>query len=203
MPRHPRGLRPEDRDLWHRVAQSVTPLHPARPLFLPEPVERAAAARPPRPEPVPAFSIGQKASAARDHVLLPAMQDGAGSLPVQMDRKAYDRMQRGKLLPESRIDLHGMTLAEAHPALTGFIRNSHAAGLRLVLVITGKGKRGDDSGPIPQRQGVLKHQVPQWLAMPPLAALVLQMAPAHLKHGGAGACYVYLRRQRQAAFSGF
>ena len=58
-----------------------------------------------------------------------------------MDAKAFARMSRGKLSPEARIDLHGMTLAEAHPELIGFILNAQAQGLRLVLVITGKGKR--------------------------------------------------------------
>ncbi|WP_150121448.1 Smr/MutS family protein, partial [Sulfitobacter sp. HI0023] len=44
--------------------------------------------------------------------------------------------------------------------------------------------------------GVLRHQVPQWLSAPPLGGLVLQVTPAHISHGGGGAYYVYLRRQR-------
>jgi DNA-nicking Smr family endonuclease len=115
--------------------------------------------------------------------------------PLQMDAKAFGKMTRGKLLPEARIDLHGMTLSEAHPELIRFILNAHADGLRLVLVITGKGKRGDDTGPIPQRMGVLRHQVPIWLRQAPLGPTILQVAEAHLKHGGAGAYYVYLRRR--------
>ncbi|MDY6859138.1 MAG: Smr/MutS family protein [Pseudomonadota bacterium] len=105
-------------------------------------------------------------------------------------------MKRGKLSPEARIDLHGMTVAQAHPALTSFILRAHADGKRLVLVITGKGKRAEDDGPIPVRRGVLKHQVPHWLTSPPLGSAVLQITPAHAKHGGTGAYYVYLKRQR-------
>ena len=104
-------------------------------------------------------------------------------------------MRRGKLAPEARIDLHGMTLAEAHPELIHFILNAQTAGMRLVLVITGKGKRRDDTGPIPQRVGALRHQVPQWLRLPPLGPAVLQITEAHLKHGGSGAYYVYLRKR--------
>ena len=63
-------------------------------------------------------------------------------------------------------------------------------------MITGKGKRGDDSGPIPRPRGVLKHQVPDWLSRPPLAQAVLQVAEAHISHGGTGAYYVYLKRSR-------
>jgi DNA-nicking Smr family endonuclease len=87
-----------------------------------------------------------------------------------------------------------MTQEQAHPALTGFIMRSFSEGKRLVLVVTGKGKSKPDDGPIPVRRGILKHHVPQWLAMPPLGAMVLQVAEAHVRHGGAGAYYVYLRR---------
>jgi DNA-nicking Smr family endonuclease len=88
-----------------------------------------------------------------------------------------------------------MTLADAHPALLDFVAGAHARGLRLVLVITGKGKARDEYGPIPTRTGVLRHQVPQWLSSGPLRPLVLQVAEAHQRHGGSGAFYVYLRRR--------
>jgi hypothetical protein len=70
--------------------------------------------------------------------------------------------------------------------------------LRLLLVITGKGRGGDreDYGPIPIRRGVLKQQVPGWLTAPPLGPLVLEIREAHQRHGGGGAYYVYLRRPR-------
>lgn len=107
-------------------------------------------------------------------------------------------MQRGKLKPEARIDLHGMTLAAAHPALTNFILDGHHRGLRLLLVITGKGQGGarEDDGPIPIRRGVLRQQVPGWLTAPPLGAVVLDVRPAHQRHGGEGAYYVYLKRRK-------
>jgi DNA-nicking Smr family endonuclease len=111
-----------------------------------------------------------------------------------MDRRTHQQMLRGKLKPEARIDLHGMTVAEAHPELVRFLLNAQASGKRMVLVITGKGKVKDDHGPIPQRMGVLRHQLPHWLGQPPLGGVVQQVAPAHLKHGGGGAFYIYLRR---------
>ncbi len=187
-----RILRPEEEALWQAVARSAAPMHKTRshapvanlpPALVPEPILQKA-------NPLPQFRLGEKARAP-NLMLGPAINN-----PVQMDRKAFDRLTRGKLAPEARIDLHGMTVPEAHPELIRFILNSSAAGLRLVLVITGKGKAGPDFGPIPQRYGVLKHQVPQWLRLPPLGYAILQVTEAHLKHGGAGALYVYLRRGR-------
>lgn len=116
-----------------------------------------------------------------------------------MDHKTFGKLKRGRLDPEGRIDLHGMTLDQAHPALTRFILSAQASGKRLVLVITGKGKKSDESGPIPRPRGVIRREVPLWLAAPPLAQAVLQISPAHLRHGGSGAFYVYLRRNRPGA----
>ena len=76
--------------------------------------------------------------------------------------------------------------------MTGFILSAQASGRRLVLVITGKGR--GDIGPLPTRSGALRHEVPHWLHMAPMAGFVMQVVPAHLRHGGGGAYYVYLRR---------
>jgi DNA-nicking Smr family endonuclease len=141
------------------------------------------------------FHLGEKSRSATRLDLVPTPAEALSAAPLQMDAKTHGKMTRGKLTPEARIDLHGLTLSEAHPELIRFILNAQSDGARLVLVITGKGRRGEDIGPIPQRMGVLRHQVPQWLHMPPLGQAVLQVSEAHLKHGGSGAYYVYLRRR--------
>lgn len=182
-----RHLHPEELDLWQTVARTARPLHE---VTLPHPVViEPTLSAPKQQAALPKFRVGEKAPLFRKDDVLP----GPG---IQMDVKAFTRMSKGKLAPEARIDLHGMTVSEAHPELIRFILNAHADGLRLVLVITGKGKPGADFGPIPQRYGILKHQVPNWLRLPPLGGLILQVSDAHLKHGGAGALYVYLRRAR-------
>jgi DNA-nicking Smr family endonuclease len=142
-----------------------------------------------------AFVLGEKARPPERRDLAVAPGEALRGTALQMDAKTHGKMTRGKLQPEARIDLHGMTLAEAHPELVHFVLNAQAQGLRLVLVITGKGKRRDDGGPIPQRVGALRHQVPNWLHLPPLGPAVLQVTEAHLRHGGSGAYYVYLRRR--------
>jgi DNA-nicking Smr family endonuclease len=195
MNRRRRGISPEERALWDRVAASAKPIRPQRAPFAAEPEMRQ---KPAAPHSMPGeFRIGERArpmTAAHD--LVPPVGERLAAQPVRMDPRTHRQLSRGKVPPEARIDLHGMTLAEAHPVLVRFVLAASTAGKRLVLVITGKGKRGEDDGPIPQRVGVLRHQVPHWLTQPPLGAIVLQIAPAHLKHGGSGAFYVYLRRSR-------
>ena len=193
--RRPRHLSSEERALWDRVADTAQALDPVRAVDIP-----AAIAPKPKPmispDPLPYFNIGQRVDQKRGNDVLPGIADRLSRAPLNMDNKAFGKMKRGKLKPEARIDLHGMTMDQAHPELMGFILNSQAMGRRLVLVITGKGKMRDDGGPIPARQGVLRHQVPQWMALPPISQAILQVTPAHLTHGGHGAYYIYLRRVR-------
>ncbi|MDP5306973.1 Smr/MutS family protein [Paracoccus spongiarum] len=197
MGRRRRGLTPEEQDLWSHVARSATPLvAPAAPHRPPQadpaPGPRPAADAAP-PAAWPRFRVGETAPAPGPLVSrAPGPAERLATAPRRMDSKLHRRMTQGKLRPQARLDLHGMTLAEAHPELIRFVLSCHARGDRLVLVITGKGR--GDHGPLPTRPGALRHQVPHWLHAAPLAAAVQQVAPAHFRHGGDGAYYIYLRR---------
>lgn len=194
-----RNLRPEEEEIWDLVARSTRPLHPQRPKRVEAGIVAALpeVKAPKPPAGLPAFRIGDRApKAPARHDLSPTIGQQIATAPLRMDAGTHKAMRKGKLLPEARLDLHGMTLAEAHPELIRFVLNAHSAGMRLVLVITGKGKDRDRGGPIPTRFGALRHQVPHWLALPPLGPVVLQTAEAHLRHGGSGAFYVYLKRIR-------
>jgi DNA-nicking Smr family endonuclease len=107
----------------------------------------------------------------------PSSKSGIGG----MDGSTRKKLQQGELSPAARLDLHGFTQDAAHRAVLAFLRSSHNGGVRLALIITGKG-------------GVLKDMVPRWLSEPGFAGLVAGTEPAHIRHGGAGALYVYLRK---------
>lgn len=185
--RKPRHLSAEEEALWRQVARTARPMAVKRPS-LPVQQENPAVVPTPR-EPIEPFDIGSKAETA-----LPSKATQKPDSPA-IDRRTYQRLKRGKANPEARIDLHGMTADNAHAALTGFLFRAQASGKRLVLVITGKGRGGDDDGPIPMRSGVLRQSLPRWVRQPPLGAIVLNVAEAHQRHGGSGAFYVYLRRK--------
>jgi len=128
----------------------------------------------------------------RDTTAVPA--PGGGT-----DRRTQVRLRRGQVEIDGRVDLHGMTQHQARPALESFVARAVAAGHRCVLVITGKGsaRPDDDPGFMPDRtRGVLREQVPRWLVLPPLARLVVTWQPAARQHGGEGALYLLLRRQK-------
>ena len=197
--RKTRPLRKDELELWRKVVEHAVPLHPEPPRPSPTPKYPASTPVAVRSGPeFPRFRIGETAAPSHPaHDLMPTIQEQIGQLPVRMDRKQFGKLKKGRLAPEARIDLHGLTLAQAHPMLIRFILEAVADGQRLVLVITGKGRQRSDAAPMPERQGILRHQVPHWLNTAPLRQHVLQIAEAHVKHGGAGAYYVYLRRPRQ------
>ncbi|MGE0717054.1 MAG: Smr/MutS family protein [Alphaproteobacteria bacterium] len=114
-----------------------------------------------------------------------------------MDAATVERLRRGRLPVTRRIDLHGMTQAEAHGALERFLGDADRAGRRCVLVITGRGGwgAGEDGG---GRKGVLRRMVPRWLNEPANRGRILAFAEAQPRDGGAGALYVLLRRRRSA-----
>jgi DNA-nicking Smr family endonuclease len=118
-----------------------------------------------------------------------------------LDGRTAERLRRGQLEPQGKLDLHGMTEAAAHRALSHFLHSAQARGARLVLVVTGKGgKPASEDAPFDMEferrvRGVLKTVVPRWLAEPDLAPLVADARAAHRRHGGGGALYVYLRKQ--------
>ncbi len=174
-----------DHDLWERAVHDVEPLK-GRPT--PDHVGKVSKskreAKPQKREvqqvPMPARPLKEVAVPSRD-----------------VDGRTMQRLKRGQMIIEGRLDLHGMTREQAYDALRRFITQSCAANKRCVLVITGKGGRQfADESLLDKKMGVLRANVPQWLADAPLNQHVLKSQTARPADGGEGALYVLLRRQR-------
>lgn len=171
----------EERDLWHRAVRDVTPfrhavIDVAADELLPIPMRRG---REPTAENQTPKGPGPRATAS--HFVL-----GGGD--PRLDRAAATR----RIAIERILDLHGLTQVEAHRLLLRFIASSAADGLRLVLVITGKGRPAADQS---ARTGILKSRFLDWVEAPPLKGEIARVAPAKPKDGGAGAFYVFLKRK--------
>lgn len=173
------GKPSDDRALWRRATRDVRQLRS-------------------RPEPAPSKAVTKLRAATERPVAerhAPAVAPPLPPLTLDrfagIDRANADRLKRGKHEVEARLDLHGMTQAEAHRALARFIRDARSGGKRCVLVITGRGARGMSSS-----GGVLKTAVPRWLDEPEFRPHLLAIATAQPRDGGSGALYVMLRRTR-------
>lgn len=120
-----------------------------------------------------------------------------GALPAQLDRRTEEKLRKGKMPIEGRLDLHGMNQTQAHESLVRFVASCYDQGLRCVLVITGKGKSKSTSNDwLSPSKGILKENVPLWLEERPLKDIVLKFFKAQPKDGGSGALYIYIKRKR-------
>jgi DNA-nicking Smr family endonuclease len=183
-----RQLSEEEQALWRGFARSIKPL---RRLREPAPERTADAA---------AADAGKSAAADGARGALRRVKESAETLRpttpplAPMDRRLKQRVARGRETIDHRIDLHGYTQAQAHTALLAFLQRAQRDGARLALVVTGKG--GARGAPHGVERGVLKRQVPIWLALPEFRPFVVGFEVAHVGHGGEGALYVRLRRPR-------
>ena len=188
-----RSLSDEEHALWSGVARSVTPLRRAAKRSEPQDSSATAATA----------DAAAKASAARPvHGATTATATAPEKAPAlaPLGRRFRQRVASGRTPIDARLDLHGLTQKQAHAALLRFLRGAQADGARIALVVTGKGTprgpsaRGDhgEAG----EPGVLRRQVPLWLALPEFRPLVVSVEDAHVGHGGQGALYVRLRRLR-------
>jgi DNA-nicking Smr family endonuclease len=182
-PRRKRSLSEEERALWESVTKQAKPLRKkpaaAKAQAASADVEMPAAAKlAASREPPPSAKIMRKPK-----------PEAPPLAPI--GRRERSQLSRGRKEIEARLDLHGMTQARAHRALSSFLRRAHGDGLTFVLVITGKGKIGSES-----ERGILRRQVPQWLSLPEFRTLVVGFEEAHIGHGGEGAIYVRIRRSK-------
>lgn len=166
-----RVLSREERVLWRTVTQSIAPLR-EKPAIAPD-IEETAEIIPPPTKPRRATKSAPVPTKAPPAPALPPL--------APLGRRLRQRVARGRDAIDARFDLHGLTQSEAHAALLHFLRTAGARGHRLALVITGK-------------SGVLRRQVPQWLALPEFRTFVIGFEDAHIAHGGEGALYVRLRK---------
>jgi len=194
--RRGRSVSADERALWRFATRDAEPL-----------AGRALVAEPapePVPEPPPAPPVSAPAAhkpATKPHpvpVTLPPLHHRRAP---GLDARSSEKLKRGQLPIEGRLDLHGMSQEQARRALDHFIAEAFAEGRRALLVITGKGLR-----PRPEHEidpwhgagrGILKQAVPRWLNEAPNRARVLAFTPAQPRDGGSGALYVLIRRHRQ------
>lgn len=190
--RRSRPLTAEERALWDTVKRTAKPLR-----MRTGPREQpATAAGPPGPATGDRPAKGAAAPAKRPGAAAPppAPRIVSAPGPAPLDRRTVQRIARGMTGIDRRIDLHGMTQAQAHDRLHRFLVAARAEGARVILVITGKGsqRRGEiGSG---RDVGVLRRLVPLWLQEPGFRQLVAGYQTAHKSHGGDGALYIRLRR---------
>lgn len=177
--RGPKRLSGEDAELWALVTAEVTPMKGRTGPEEATPNDATG-------EDAPAPQV--KTSTGIGMMTLPLpVRKTATPQSRELDRRTRERFERGQMAIDAQLDLHGCGQGAAREKLHGFLSQAWASALRCVLVITGKGR---------QSEGVLRTRVPEWAMEAPVRHMVLEISQARPAHGGTGAYYILLRRQR-------
>ncbi|MBO6766996.1 MAG: Smr/MutS family protein [Erythrobacter sp.] len=185
----PRGLSAEESEAWDRLAATVVPLHPLKPVQ-PRPAHEAQA--PAAPEPAGKVRLPKAPKPARIAPPAPAPQP---RLDQGLDSHWDRRLKSGTLQPELTLDLHGHNLDAAYDRLMSGVAQARGMGARTILLITGK-PRPVEAADRGSRRGAIRAKVLDWLAASNHHSAIAAVRRAHQRHGGDGALYIVLKRER-------
>ncbi len=172
-------LKPQDREIWNQIARTAKPLSQKDKNFTSLFTEFENTNR----------HLVSESLQNLKTTAVPVYQPQAQPKPTlaagAMDKNTSRKISKGRIAVDGRIDLHGFTQQDAYHALYDYVENAWYSGKKILLVITGKGNLG---------RGVLRENVPAWLASAPFLPLVSEFGESHATHGGNGALYVRIRR---------
>ena len=189
---HPRGLSEPEAEAWEKVASTVDPLHPPRPVPVTTKALDAAKSivpAPPKfvkqPRRIPVAMKAPEPSAVKK----PKTRNPRGNLDSHWER----RLKSGDIAPDFSLGLHGHGLDAAYTRLMGGMTQARATGARVVMVVTGK-HRPVDAADRGTSRGAIRAKILDWLAASEHGSAIAAIRKAHRRHGGDGALYIVLRR---------
>ena len=183
----PRGLSADEVEAWDKLAATVKRLHPLKPIqpkpdHRPQPPVRSPPAKIATPPRVP------RAAKPSPPKAVPVQDRGLDS---HWDR----RLKAGQLQPEVTLDLHGHNLDAAYDRLMSGVAQARAIGAQTILLVTGK-PRPVEAADRGAKRGAIRAKVLDWLAASSHHSAIAAVRRAHQRHGGDGALYIVLKRER-------
>ena len=109
-------------------------------------------------------------------------------------------LNKKKLSKKRSIDLHGYTLEQANRAIEEFIKKSYVDGVNKLIVVTGKGlhSQNEKDPYVSKDLSILKYSVPEFLSTnKSLMNIIYEIKDAKIEDGGAGAFYIYLKKNNK------
>jgi len=97
------------------------------------------------------------------------------------------------------IDLHGFTLDEANKTIENFINKAFSENINKLIIVTGKGLHSENEKDpyVSKDLGILKYSVPEFISNNiSLMSMINEITDAKIEDGGAGAFYIYLKKNK-------
>ena len=105
--------------------------------------------------------------------------------------------ENAKINKLCKLDLHGHSLVDSNKLVKKFIINSFNHSYQKLLIITGKGLRSKayENPYVSKKLSILKNSVPEYIKNEEsLNKKILKISKAHIKDGGEGGLYIYLKK---------
>ena len=108
------------------------------------------------------------------------------------------KLNKGKIPIDKKIDFHGLSIEKAKSKFFNTINECFYSNKRCILFITGKGmkKINQDTADIKLFHGRIRENFKEWIFEKEAISKILNVAPAGFLHGGDGAFFVYLRKNK-------
>ena len=103
------------------------------------------------------------------------------------------------ILKTRSIDLHGYSLEEANKSIENFIVTSYQEKINKLIVVTGKGihSQNEKDPYVSKDLSILKYSVPEFISNNKnLMKIIYEMKDAKIEDGGAGAFYIFLKKNK-------
>ena len=109
-------------------------------------------------------------------------------------------IKKGSFHIDKKIDFHGKSLLESEEKFSNTIVQSYNSGQRCLLFVTGKGlfksKNYEESDKPKLYHGIIRSSFVEWARSKKFSKYILSFEQASIEHGGDGAFYVYLRKNK-------
>lgn len=116
----------------------------------------------------------------------------SGAAPNSLDGQWDRRIDKGAIVPDVSVDLHGSGLSGAYARLDGALEQAIAQKMKVVLLVTGKARTHDRASGA--GRGAIASVVRDWLGASRHSGSITAVRSAHPRHGGSGALYIVLKR---------
>jgi DNA-nicking Smr family endonuclease len=182
-----RKLGSDEHALWGRVIDTVRPLHPVR-----RAAEPKSSAQPTKTQPLPRAKRTAVISVPSPTLTKPSIRPSPIAIKTALDGHWDRRIDRGAIVPDVSVDLHGSALSGAYARLDNALELAILQRLKIMLLVTGKVRahdRASGSG-----RGAIASVVRDWLAASRHSGHIAAVRNAHPRHGGDGALYIILKR---------
>ena len=109
-------------------------------------------------------------------------------------------IKKGSFHIDKKIDFHGRSLLQSEDLFNNTIIESYNNGQRCLLFVTGKGlyklKNYEERDKPKLYHGIIRSSFVEWASSKKFSGYILSFEQASIEHGGDGAFYVYLRKNK-------